>query len=396
MLLNEDFLQPRYDRGGFAGLPGRIQEHAASGEYDAVVLFLADGFGWRFLDAFRDSPFLRRISKHGTLEKLTSQFPSTTAAHVTTIHTGLPVGQSGVYEWFYYEPQLDALIAPLLFSFAGDKERDTLKSTGVDPRRLFPSGGLYPSLKAQGVKSFVFGVRDYTPSTYSLAVMQGATLQSYKTLPEALVNLALLLDTRKPPLYVHFYFDKIDSICHEYGPGSAQVRAEIEAFLMTMEHFFDNFSLRGKKVLFMLTADHGAAEVDPRTTVFLNLDKRFTGLERFLRRNAAGELLVPAGSARDMFLYIQDGMLEEALAFFQERLEPKAQVVPTSSLIEAGYFGSHVSPALLSRLGDLVLLPHDRQSVWWYERNRFEQRFYGHHGGLTAGELEIPLFIWSD
>ena len=96
------FIKPRYGSGGFAGVPSRICETCASGEYDAVVLFLVDGFGWCFFEKFQEMPFLRRLTTGGTLEKLTSQFPSTTAAHITTIHTGLPVGESGIYEWFYY------------------------------------------------------------------------------------------------------------------------------------------------------------------------------------------------------------------------------------------------------------------------------------------------------
>ena len=104
--MNPTFIKPRYDSGGYAGIPNRIKEAFASRNYDAVVLFLVDGFGWRFYERFQDAAFTRRIAKHGKIEKLTSQFPSTTAAHVTTIHTGLPVGESGVYEWIYYEPQV--------------------------------------------------------------------------------------------------------------------------------------------------------------------------------------------------------------------------------------------------------------------------------------------------
>ena len=79
------FVKPRYDSGGFAGIPARILEHCVSGQYDAVVLFLVDGFGWRFFEKFQGMPFLRRLTRSGTVEKLTAQFPSTTAAHVTTI-----------------------------------------------------------------------------------------------------------------------------------------------------------------------------------------------------------------------------------------------------------------------------------------------------------------------
>ena len=131
--VNPAFVKPHYDSGGFAGIPNRIQSAFASGNYDAVVLFLVDGFGWRFFERFQDSPFLRRMANQGRIEKLTSQFPSTTAAHLTTIHTGWTVGQSGVHEWIYYEPLVDAVIAPLLFSYAGLWERDLLKTTGIQP-----------------------------------------------------------------------------------------------------------------------------------------------------------------------------------------------------------------------------------------------------------------------
>lgn len=384
------FVKPKYDKGGFAGIPARIREYCASREYDAVVFFLVDGFGWRFFEKFQEMPFLKRLAKKGRVEKLTSQFPSTTAAHITTIHTGLPVGKSGVYEWYYYEPQLDRIIAPLLFSYAGDDERDTLKGN-IKARKLYPQQTLYQELKTLGVESHVFGVRDYTPSTYSNVVMKGAELHSFKTLPEALVNLGSLLHSSQTPVYINFYFDNIDSLCHKYGPTAPQTESEIEAFFLVMEHFFARVFSGKKNILFLMTADHGASEVDPQTTVFLNKDKRFKGIERFIKRNQAGEFLVPAGSARDMFLYVKDELLDEAQGFLAQRLEGKAEVVKAVWLMENGYFGPEISPQFRARVGNLVILPHRYESVWWYEKDKFEQRFYGHHGGLTPQEMEIPL-----
>lgn len=390
--MNPEFIKPRYDRGGFAGLPDRIKDAFSSGSYDAVVLFLVDGLGWRFFERFQDAPFLKRIAKHGRVEKLISQFPSTTAAHLTTIHTGLNVGQSGVYEWIYYEPQVDAMIAPLLFSYAGLWERDLLKSTGVQPAVLYPRGVFYPELKQMGIEPFVLGMREYTPSTYSNAVMDGAKLRSFKTLSEAFINLGLLLEQQTQPAYVHLYFDRIDTLAHDYGPTAPQTEAEIETFLLMMEYYFERVFKGKKRILFLMTADHGQTEVDPQTTIYLNTDPRFAGIERFLKTNLKGQLLVPAGSPRDMFLYVKDDMLEEAQSFLTPKLEGQADVVRTETLIEEGYFGPEVSSRFRERVGNLVILPYRYESVWWYEKGKFEQRFYGHHGGLTPQEMETVLY----
>jgi predicted AlkP superfamily pyrophosphatase or phosphodiesterase len=390
--MNPEFVKPRYDAGGFAGIPKRILDAFASGEYDAVVLFLVDGFGWRFYERFQDTPFLKRIARQGQIEKLTSQFPSTTAAHLTTIHTGLPVGYSGVYEWYYYEPQLDQVIAPLLFSYSGTKERDTLKPSGIQPALLYPRGVFYPELKKMGVDPYVFGMLEYTPSTYSNVVMAGAELNSFRTISEALINLGSMLQEQTKPVYVHLYYDKFDSLCHKYGPAAPQSDAEIETFLLIMQHYFDRVFPDNKRILFLMTADHGVCEVDPKTTIFLNTDPRFVGIERLLKTNRNGQLLVPAGSARDMFLYIRDELLDEAQSFLQSRLEGKADVVKVASLIEDGYFGTEISPRFRERVGNLVILPYRYETVWWYEKDRFEMRFRGHHGGLTSQEMETVLY----
>ena len=393
--MNDTFIKPRYDSGGFAGIPNRIKDAFASKKYDAVVLLFIDAFGWRFYERFQDAAFIKRIAKHGKIEKLTSQFPSTTAAHVTTLHTGLPVGVTGVHEWFYYEPKVDRIIAPLLFSVAGTKGRDTLSVKNVKAAELYPKGIFYPELKKMGVDSFNFGLRDYTPSTYGNVVMAGSEMRSFKTLSEAFVNMGMLLKEQKNPTYIQLYFDKIDSLAHEYGPNGAQTEAEIETFLLMMEHYFERTFKGKKRILFMMTADHGMCEVDPKTTVFLNTNSNFEGFQRFLKKNRRGHLLVPAGSPRDMFLYIKDDMLDEAQSFLARRLEGKADVVKTDALITDGYFGNEISSRFRERVANLVILSYRYESVWWYEKDKYDQKYYGHHGGLTPQEMETILYSYE-
>lgn len=392
--MHEQFIKPRYDSGGFAGIPNRITNAFASGNYDAVVLFFIDAFGWRFFERFQDAPFMKRVAAQGSIQKLTSQFPSTTAAHVTTIHTGLPVGYSGVHEWIYYEPQLDMLITPLLFSHAGTKEREKLKATGAQPSVIYPRGIFYPELKKLGAAPYVFGSYEYTPSTYSRKVMEGAELRAFKTLTEAFTNIGLLLEKQTKPIYIHLYFDKIDAVCHEYGPNAPQTEAEIETLLLMLENYVERM-FKKKRVLFLMTADHGAAEVDPKTTVYLNRDPIFKGIEEFIKPNRNGQLIVPAGSARDMFMYIKDERLDEAQEFLAKRLEGKADVIKTETMIAEGYFGTDTSSRFRERVGNLIILPYRYESVWWYEKDRFEMKFRGHHGGLTPQEMETILYSYE-
>jgi hypothetical protein len=402
---------PEYGTRCFADIPQFLKSVLATGERPALtptnfasmpqryrhgILLLLDAFGWSFFQRYQDRyPFLQRFHKAGSVSKLTSQFPPTTSVHVTTLYTGLPVGQHGVLEWQYYEPQADAMIMPLPFAFAGDKEPETLCQAGIRPEDVLPRHTLAQEMMSWGVETAVLLPKSFAHSSYSNIMTQGATLVPYKTLPEALVNLSQLLEHQDRPTLFYLYFGDIDTICHDYGPSSAQVEAEIDACLNSLESWFRRDLPRNQQdVLLVVTADHGQTAVDPRTAIYLNQLPQFDQLAPLMRRNRQGAWLAPGGSCRDMFLYVVEDGLAEAQALLVELLRNRADVVRVADLVDQGLFGPPpLADQFFARAGNLVILPYPSETVWWYEKDRFEQRFYGHHGGLTAEEMEIPLLL---
>ena len=412
---SQRFVRPLYDSYCFANLPATI-EFLLTGKgqstlpldvfgdlptrYDKVVFFFVDAFGWRFFERYADKyEFLQMVMKQGMASKITSQFPSTTAAHVTNIHTGLPVGQSGVYEWNYYEPLVDALISPLLFSYVDYAEgerlkRDTLKKAGIPAEAFYPQQTMYERLKAQGIASHVLQFQNYMPSTYSDIVLRGARQHPYTSIQQALFYLAQLVTVENvPPSYYFLYFDRIDALCHQHGPFAKEFEREVDDFFKAMhELFYKNIEGKTQRTLLVITADHGQVEVNPKTTYYL--DKALPDIKRYLKKNHEGKLLAPAGSARDMFLYVHDEHIQEAVALLRQNLEGRAEVYPTQELLAQHFFGAgEPSPTFLARLGNVVILPYQNETVWWSQEGKHDMRFLGHHGGLTREEMEIPLLL---
>ena len=404
-----NFIKPAYGNACFSDIPAFVRAtfgdstpsplHAAANvgqhRFRRVVTLFVDAFGWRFFERFQDHPLLRRFANAGSATKLTSQFPSTTSAHVTTLYTGLPVGQHGVYEWFYYEPQVDRMIAPLLFSYAGDADRESLQQAGVEGPAILPSGQVSRALAAQGVRSYLVQPREFFNSTYSAQMGASARMIPYLTLAEGLATITQTLRNVTDPTWVVGYFGMFDALCHLYGPNAAQSDAELEAILTLIERWLVR-DLLGKldDTLLMIIADHGQIETDPTRILYLDQTPAFARLHPLLRTNQRGEFLAPAGSCRDFFVHAQAEHLDEAQAVLTGIVRERAEVRRVDAMIEQGYFGPDgVSAQFQSRVGNLVVLPFAGESVYWLGDGRFKQKYYGHHGGLTPQEMEIPLLL---
>jgi predicted AlkP superfamily pyrophosphatase or phosphodiesterase len=336
--------------GSGAPLPG-LPDRA-----DRVVLILLDAFGRVFLERYGDHPLLRRL----TVCELDAQFPSTTAAHVTTMHSGLPVEQHGVYEWNIYEPALDRIITPLPFTFAGGGSLEG----HIDPRDLVPPDPcLYERLAAEGVVSLVYQPDVFSPSIYDSAAVRAADMRPFRELGDA-VRDALRSVAALERGYAYVYFHAIDLVGHLSGPSSGDFDEAVRMALDSVEGALD---ARSDDTLVLLTADHGQVDVDPGEIIWL--DELHPPLAD----------VRPAGSARDVFLHVDD--VEGTLA----ALAPHIEVHRAADL-----FGE-LGPRLRDRLADLCVLPPAGHMAWIRGFADVAMRFRGHHGGRTPEEMRTYL-----
>jgi predicted AlkP superfamily pyrophosphatase or phosphodiesterase len=405
---SKSFVKPLYESFCFSRIPASINSLLTEGKgglplscfegfeqrYDTVILFFLDAFGWRFFEKYIDHPFLQRFVQQGVVSKITSQFPSTTAAEVTTIHTGLEVGQSGIYEWFQYEPRLNRIIAPLPFCYAGDMTYGALNASKIPAEEFFPFKTVYQKWHEEGVFSYILHHETLCPTTYSQSLGKGAHFLSYFSLTQGLRSVEeFIQNSSKGKSYLLFYYSDIDSIGHRKGPGSQELELEILQVLDLLEEHLQKLSVKKQqKIAVLVTADHGMEEVDPKKTIYLN--KEIASLSSLLKLGADQKPLTPAGSCRDFFLHVLEGREEETLCLLTTLLKDRAEVWKTSELIKRGFFGSKApSSRFLERVGNVVVLPYSGESVWWYEKGRFEQHFYGAHGGLSHQEVEVPFLF---
>jgi len=404
---------------------------------DTVVVLFVDAFGWRFFEEFAEStPALARFLRDGTVSKLTSVFPSTTSAHVACLHSGLTPVESGIYEWYQYEPAVGEMIAPLLSSRAGDKGRNGLD---LPPGTLFDGETLHERLAARGVRSISVTPAEFTPSPFNDAFTRGTVEVPWKGLVRGLNALAR--EVRAPsgpaPRLIHYYYGGIDRIGHRSGPDSPELRRTVRRFFDELERRFFTVLERDRgvaphgrrprhavasgsgaasrpepepepgsasgrdaaprppgRICIVLTADHGMMGHDPARAVYLN--RVLPEVERWMEHGPGGRPKVPAGSPRDFFLHLREDCFDVALGAIRDAVAGVAEVRPVRTLVADGYFGDTApSRRFLDRVGNAVILPHPGRAVWWYEEGRFESRHPGDHGGLSPEEMEIPFGVLS-
>jgi hypothetical protein len=367
---------------GFTDGPA-LDEPLLRARFEGVVFVYFDAFGWAFLERHAGHPLFARARSDGVLVQLTSQFPSTTTAQVTTIHSGRPVADHGLYEWHVYEPSLNRLITPLLFSFAGDGVRGTLLGQ-LDPDVLFPTGAIYARLAQAGVRSTVVLPATIAASAPNIALMRGTEVVPFETARDGLARAATALGEGAG--YAHIYLDELDSLMHVVGTDDPAAELATRKILDDVQQ-----ATFPTGTLVLLTADHGMSPVDPDRTVYVN--ELWPELAGHLETGADGKPLAPAGSCRDLFLHVREGQVDEVCTQLGERLDGVAAVVAVDELVAEGVF-SEPSARLEARLANVVVLPRYGEAVYWHEPGRFAQHLHGQHGGLSPQEMEIPLVAW--
>lgn len=359
-----------------------------------VVLFLIDGFGYKQWTKYVNNyEFLKRFTERGVVAPVTTVFPSTTAAALTTVHSGLTPQEHGLPEWWVYFDELDKIIVTLPFTPIGEKGRDTLLDTGVDPKILFDGKTIHETLTASKIPSFTF-IRDtYAKSAYSKIIYNGSEITSFINSSDLLTNLRKKIAETPSPAYFYIYWDAIDSIAHTYGPHTEQYLAELNGFLYLLQkECIDKIEKDvAEEISILMTADHGQINIDPKQTIYLN---QYPEVVDNFEVGPSGNKILPWGSPRDIFLAVKQERVNNVFEFLTKTLQEKATIMKTDAAIKEGLFGQgNLHKKFQGRVGNILILPHGNVTIWYEHFKNETFDLLGMHGGLSVDEMLVPFAV---
>jgi hypothetical protein len=358
---------------------------------DNVVLLVADGFGMNEWRKHEGTGLVGDLTSKGSVNEITTVFPSTTAAALTTLATGLTPQEHALPEWFVYMKEVNSVIVTLPFSFMGDRGRETLRGR-MRPSALFKGTPLFKRLRASGVETYSFTSWSLTKTTYTRLVHGASKIVPYSSSSDMVASLRRTVEAARGQSFSYVYWSHVDAIEHQYGPNTDEAELEAASLSFVLHAGFVGKLDRevAKRTLLIITADHGQVTANREHTLYLNRFRSLTG--RF--RRVGGKTVTPAGSPRDVFLYLDEDRVDEAWAFLSEKLAGRATVLKTEDAIKAGLFGLNTpSRKFRERVGDLLVLPHDTGTVWYRGERGYDLDIRGFHGGLSRDEMLVPLAL---
>jgi predicted AlkP superfamily pyrophosphatase or phosphodiesterase len=336
---------------------------------DCIVVLLVDGLGWNLLREHADhAPFLSSLAAR----TLTVGFPTTTAASITSLGTGLPPGQHGITGYTTRAFGLNEPVNWLTWRGA-DTGRDVTSDHA--PELVQPLPTVFERAQGAGINATVVSAPAFRESGLTRAALRGAKYVAAFTAADASTLVATAARTRRGLVYC--YSSDLDVIGHVYGCESQEWCAQLELIDRGAQMIFDRLPV-GSRLL--VTADHGMVDVPESAKI------DYDG-EVILRDGV--ELL--AGEARMRYLHVAPGELDAVRGRWTRRLGDRVAMFTRDEAIGRGWFGPIVSETARERIGDLLALAVSDVAV---VRRRAESRsstLIGHHGSLTDAELLVPL-----
>lgn len=326
---------------------------AAATEAHGVVLLVIDGLGQHALAEHGDSlPELSAME--GTT--LTTVAPSTTAAALTSITTGLAPAEHGVVG---YRMRVGGEVLNVLGWQTSGPHRGPDPAT-VQPTRPFGGHDVAVVTRAE-----------FRSSGFTGAHLRDAAFIGWRVTSTLVEHVRRLATAGRAFTYV--YYDGVDKVAHEFGPASPFFAAELRAADRLVGQ------LRGvlpPEVTLVVISDHGQLDVGPGDVVVLD--------------DLDGAVGAYSGESRFRSLHARTGASGDLLDAATDTLSDRAWVFSRDQLFDEGWLGQGASAAVRGRVGDVVLAPHDGVAFADPGETK-ENALLGRHGSLTPTEMIVPL-----
>jgi len=331
-----------------------------------TVLLVVDGLGYEWLRAHGKGSFLERHLQ----SKMTSVFPSTTAAAMTTFFTGVAPQQHAFTGWNMLFKELGMVVAPL----------PPWTRSGHLPVPQFDVEGLTnarPFFEIIRTKSAQVIPKGYLGANYNDYLIRAARLYPYRTLNGFSRQVRKAARERR---FVLAYWPLFDKSCHQTGTDSSETLArfrEIDRAVRGIAAGLHDTTL-------IVTADHGFMDCSPKRTILLDHHPELLSA-----------LTVPlCGESRAAYAYVRPARTKAFERYVKRHLAHACTLMRSEELVSDGWYGrGKEDPRLRDRIGDYVLVMKDGWVVQDPVMGETHSGHIGRHGGVSKKEMLVPLIV---
>jgi len=375
-----------------------------------IVMVLVDGLGWQMLhERAGHTPNLRRLLADS--DYLHTCAPSTTAAALTTLATGVYPGAHAMVGYAVRDPLLRGHLGAGHVPGPGDVfDLITFKNSSHDPltwqsvptlierANAKANAGCGPQLGAVSI-----GRSKFAGSGLSLAAWRGFKHIGVDALDQRPYQAYRAI--KEGAKLVYLYVGELDHAGHNHGWHSDKWLEALEALDAMVGQLFRRLPA-GTRIV--LTADHGMVDTDRHHRIDLAKEKELAkdvvavaGESRFLQLYVADDVasapaagspgLGVAGPRGDGGVVENSGrekLAQSVAKRWAEFLGDRAIWVGTDPSPLMG----PLSPGARAAVGDVLVALNDNWTVVDSRVQSFHAtQLIGVHGSLTPVELEVPL-----
>lgn len=324
-----------------------------------VVVLVVDGLGDEALSA--RAGHARTLAGQGR-RRIATGGPTTTAAALTTLSTGVDAGTHGVVAFSALDPATDRVVNQL-------RGFDSELPDGWQRSRT-----VFERAAAEGLAAFAVGPRHYATSGFTREVLRGAQYVGARSIDDRLEAALGALRTAGRGI-AYCYVPELDVVAHRDGwgsPGWTDLLEQVDGAVRDAAA-----DLRSGETL-LVTADHGMVDVPETAHVLLDELGLLPGVRHL------------AGEPRLVHVHLDRDVDVAATATgWAAALGDAADVLTRQAAIDAGWYGE-VAPEVRPRIGDLLVAARGRTAL--YATADVPARgMVGQHGAWTSAERFVPL-----
>lgn len=336
--------------------------------YKNVIFLVLDGMGEHILNKISQNGFFNNHK----LDCITSVYPSTTTAALTTYYSGKPPYESGWIAWSQYFKEYGRAVDML--SHRESYKGESLKDARID---VFKGIMKYKSIferieeSSPNIKAY-----EITPSHSDKRAKRSIRADS---IDEIILNIKMLCNNQDEK-FILAYSDNPDGLLHKYGTTSK----EVEEFIRDTENKIKTMceSLPRDTVL-IISADHGHKDIEKAYNL---LD--YPEIQECL-------ILPPSLESRSLTFWVKEDRKEDFEKRFNKIFGEEFLLMKKEEFLEKHFLGYGEKHYKIDDfIGNYVALSISSSIIkletFLAEGKKVKKST---HCGLTKDEMEVPMIV---